>query len=48
MCVLPGKTMLSEVWEGPGSLLLRVMLLDRYFCGIDCGTFGMCWHLESP
>ena len=43
-----GKTILFEVWEGPSSLLFRVMLLDRYFGSICCGISRICWPLGSP
>ena len=43
-----GKTILFEVWDGLGSLLFRVMPLDRYFGSICCGILGICWPLGSP
>ena len=42
------KTILFEVWDGPGSLLFRVMLFGRYFGSIRCGISGICWPLGSP
>ena len=42
------KPMLFEVWEGLGSLLLRVMLLDRFFWSICCGFLGDLLVAGSP
>ena len=42
------KTMFSEVWEGPGSCLFRVVFLDRYFWSTFCSILEICWASGSP